>query len=91
MANDAITELVREIMGDRDAVCLLCDAPCADPPFLCVVDPHHDPDFNPGRPAVRALRGARADGQGGALPPHAAEDAVIVIAAILQGINLEFA
>jgi hypothetical protein len=48
----------------------------------------------PTAPTPGTLRGARADGQGGALPPHAAEDAdkaVIVIAAILQGINLEFA
>ena len=53
VADGAVPDLVRELLGDRgdDSVpCPLCDSQCADPPFLCVVDPHHDPDFILGAP-----------------------------------------
>ncbi len=48
VADGAIPDLVRELLDGHsgaDIACLLCDSPCADPPFLEVVDPGHDPFY----------------------------------------------
>jgi hypothetical protein len=48
VADGAIPGLVRELLAGHsgaEIACLLCDRPCADPPFLEVVDPGHDPFY----------------------------------------------